>query len=99
MAPIKDYQTRWLVGAGWVCCVMQLFLVTGLELDIKGWWWSELSVLLLFVAFPFGLALAITLLLLRRWLIAVLFLSLAIVTIHVVVKVADEVPAIVGTKG
>jgi len=78
---------------------MQLFLVTGLELDIKGWWWSDLSVLLLFVAFPFGLALAITLLLLRRWLIAVLFLSLAIVTINVVVKVADEVPAIVGTKG
>jgi len=87
----SDHQTRWLIGAGCVCGFLQLILDCGLIFDIKAWWWGEVSVIMLFIGFPFGFALAIALLLLRRWLAAILFLSLAIVTWCVVVRAANEV--------
>ena len=93
MAAINNYHARWLLGAGWICCLMQLFLDFGLVFHIKGWTGGDLGVFLFFIGFPFGLGLAIGLLFIRRWLVAILFLGLAVVTWNVVVRAANEVHA------
>ena len=94
MAAIKNHHARWLIGAGWICCLMQLFLDLGLVFHIKDWTGGDLGVFLFFVGFPFGLGLAIALLLLRRWVVAIVLFSMAAVTWQIALKAASEVQGI-----
>jgi membrane protein implicated in regulation of membrane protease activity len=75
---------------------MQLILILNLEhvLHFEGSGGSILGVIFLFIGFPFGLGLAVALLLIKRWVVGVLFLTLSLATFYVGVKAANEVQPI-----
>jgi len=91
---ITTGQVRLLTGLGWGFFLTQFVLVLTLRLQFEGSRWGQLSLFSFFLSFPFGMGLAIALLLIRRWFVGVLLLSFSFVTFSAVDRAANEVPPI-----